>query len=868
MKSVLGNTEILLIITQRILWKGTNKSMRRIICVLITIMLVTLTSCTQQKVNVDVTENTVAPKTAGNNVEDNTYEKICEIDSCQLFFNENTTHFYIVDITTGKTFSSKSISPTLDIENSLFEITYIDEQGNLASMNSYADSVQKGQYIVEKQQNGIKIKYTLGDVQEKLYCPSAFSQERFEEILSKITDSFDKTLFKSNYYLADYSLVEDAQRKSELKSKYPSIDKESLYILRQDNLPLNTQREIDRILVSVGYNDDDYKIDVANSTEEGYSLYPIFNINLYVLIEDNKLVVKVPVSEIQELNSGTLVTLSLLRNFASPEITEEGYFILPDGSGSVMNYYSGKTYTQEYQVPVYGNDQSVQQEEEIYKQQQAFLPIFAKVYKDKAVFAEITDGDAIAEIKASPGSKSSCAVAYAMFNVRSLARSYLSSSTNTDDFFYIAQSKLYDGNLQVSYSFFDEENANMVDLANYYSSCLFGNKEAEELVNSIYIDFIGVAYKETSILGFKSKKSVVYTTLEQVKQIGEDLIDSGVNNLVFRLKGFFNEGLDSTAVNGVKLARGVGSTDDLNTLIRWCEDNDVQIYFDADVLYGIESGLFDGFSKVRDSSYLLTRLVGTKPIYNKATFELMDSSNITKYILHPNAVVNAVNKFADSASSMGIDALSFGELGSLLNSDYKKGREVERQNALKIIESALTEINKNNNLVVSGANAYLLPYSQHILDVPIQSSKYDITDASVPFLQMVLRGKVSYCDEALNMSGNTKRNILDAVGTNAGFHYIITANENENFQKTNHTDLCSTLYSVWKDDILEKSDLIKEVYQQTAKEILDYQILSDNVYMTVYDDGSYLICNYSNSDFVYEGISIDTMNYYIGTVRR
>lgn len=82
---------------------------------------------------------------------------------------------------------------------------------------------------------------------------------------------------------------------------------------------------------------------------------------------------------------------------------ETGRFLLPDGTGSLMNFYNGKESQQEFSVPVYGRDLSVRQDEKIYKENVAYLPLFAKIIDGQgAVLSVITEGDALVEVRAFP----------------------------------------------------------------------------------------------------------------------------------------------------------------------------------------------------------------------------------------------------------------------------------------------------------------------------------------------------------------------------------------------------------------------------------------------------------------------------------
>ena len=51
---------------------------------------------------------------------------------------------------------------------------------------------------------------------------------------------------------------------------------------------------------------------------------------------------------------------------------------------------------------------------------------------------------------------------------------------------------------------------------------------------------------------------------------------------------------------------------------------------------------------------------------------------------------------------------------------------------------------KVGSILADQANAYALPYADHIINVPLSSSKFDIFDAEIPFYQIVMHGVVPY----------------------------------------------------------------------------------------------------------------------------
>ena len=237
--------------------------MKRIACGFLSFLLMVgvLSSCAKDSGITPVQEGDVLlPNSAENDINGKTYEPIAENGSLQLLVNRDTASFQVKNKKDGRIYQAVPENASSSSDKSLLEFTYMDSKGTNASMNSFDDSVKKGQFQIEPVENGMKITFTFGNVQEKLFVPPAFSVERFEEITGKIEKTFDKTRFKSQYYLADVNTITDEKAKSELLSQYPSLKEAPMYLLKQEVLSLSVQREIHRILVDTGYTEADFSI--------------------------------------------------------------------------------------------------------------------------------------------------------------------------------------------------------------------------------------------------------------------------------------------------------------------------------------------------------------------------------------------------------------------------------------------------------------------------------------------------------------------------------------------------------------------------------------------------------------------------------
>lgn len=842
-------------------WKG-DVPMKKIAKLLVLLVAtVSLAACTTQELTTELPEGLIAPNTTEFNEESKTYKVMAENEYLELAYNEGTAQFKVTNKKDGAQFETVTTEPASNAEKSLFEIYYIDKKNNFSRMYSYSDSVSRGQYQMEQIENGIKLGFTLGEVEQNVFCPPALSKERFEAIVEKIEKSFDQIRFKQSYFLPDLAKV-SPEKKADLLKKYPNLENEPLYVLTQDNLPGSMQKEISRILESTGYTEEDYEMDMQNAGELKASENVAFHVNMYVTLEGNELRVEMPIDEIIEVNGGKILSVTLLRNFASPEFGEVGNFLLPDGSGSIMNFYNGKDTANPYKVAVYGNDKAVPVEEQIFSPEQAYLPVFAAQYKEKAMMGIISDGEAFAEVHAWPGSEAAHATAYPVFNLRQNAKAYLQGSTNAAEAFILLQKQLYNGSLAVNYRFYDKHQSQVADLANDYSERLFGESE-EGAEQAIYLEFIGAAYNKEGDFSLGSKSLETFTTIAQVREILEDLHQAGVGPLVVRLVGFGEKGMDSVSTKAFKPYKKLGTEKELEALSIWAKDNGIELYIDVNPQYVYNPGTLDGFSKYKDTSYLITNEYGSCYPYWPNTLQ-MNKLEKPSYILNPVAISEVIGKNTQALGQIGSVGMSLSEVGNNLNSDFQKKKPVDRQTAMKQLGSDLQKASETMPILTNGANAGTLPYLDHVLRVPINKPRFDMADQAVPFVQMVLANRVGYSDLPVNLSSNSEEFVMQTLATGAGFTYVLTGEPNKSLRKTTHSDYYSTQYETWKSDILEKAELLKARQALLSGGITGYEVIAQDVYRINYENGGWIMCNGSDVNYTDNGLTLEPYTYRMG----
>jgi hypothetical protein len=144
-------------------------------------------------------------------------------------------------------------------------------------------------------------------------------------------------------------------------------------------------------------------------------------------IEDDHLKASMKMSELEETNSANVATeITLLGSFGAASTEEDGYFVIPDGSGALVRFNNGKTLKNSYSQKVYGSDVTAVPTKKAAVTEQVYLPVYGIVKEDNAMLVVASKGDSNAVLNASVSEQSNSS--YNLCNFTFVLR-------NTDTFY-------------------------------------------------------------------------------------------------------------------------------------------------------------------------------------------------------------------------------------------------------------------------------------------------------------------------------------------------------------------------------------------------------------------------------------------------
>lgn len=646
-----------------------------------------------------------------------------------------------------------------------------------------------------------------------------------------------------------------------------------------------------------GYTLEDRAIDnIENNLDPPRQRLEVFNVSLEYILDGHELVVRVPMDSVKfpenvvDLDGkysprNTVISLPIsaikvLPYFGAADTQASGYIFVPDGSGAIINLNSGKTQVSSFTSQVYGLNPALHQRaEKVTDTRQVHLPVYGMKQGDAAFLAIITEGDSLATIEASIASGSG---AFNTVGANFVVRPATILSL-TSDWQYspqigwgmlgkmsVLQSRMAREDIEIRYRFLHGEDADYVGMAHAYRDHLIGSgvgsvsrDQLDEGVPFI-VGFLGATLKRTNILGIPRYVSIPLTTYDQVATVAGALQEAGVNNLAIRYAGWFNGSGNHDYPDRIRLIGVLGGEEAFGELCARSEANRWELYPDVAFVNVYRDRLFDGFRARSDSARTIDRKVTRSLVYDVPTFVAVEKES--GYILSPGKLPGLISKFMSSFSRYGIGGLSLRDLGRDLSSDYRDDPErlIDRAQAQEIVTGQLARMadELSLGLMISGANSYALPFAKYVVDVPNDSSNYDIIDESVPFYQIALHGLVDFAGEAINLAPDPVEAILKTVEYGASLYFEWMYADSSEIKDTDHEDLYSLQYRDWFDiavDLYKELRLIAEATRTQA--IVDHCRVEEGVYRTQYEDGSAVIVNYNGYPVEVDGVTVDGLSY-------
>ena len=795
-------------------------------------------------------------------------------DDFELYVNETTSHFKIVNKNTGVVWNSnptildpwqldltKTITTSaIQKQKATIELSYFNETGSLAKLNNYTMSISHPESVLfDAGYRTFSIKYVDGGFQ----------------VLYDIKDIDIDYLYFPKYLSPDILEVHPQRNILEaLAYKKYDQDLDMYYIPDYEDLSLLVRTRLYGIFYGPGTLEYTREQAIAENEMYGYTeVYdPVsFQIALQVSLTNHGVSVTVIQDSVVESQKAKLATVSLYPHFGTAISIvggeeSQGYIVLPDGSGAVIEFNNGKYYQQPYSKRLYGEDLGILSHKMPEVQQQISIPLYGMVKDNGGFAAIITQGDTQATINADvSGRIDSYNKVYPTFNFRENESITLGSGYNQYALDLWTEERV-DTDFTVDYTFLDQEDADYVGIARVYREYLEETADFDSVDSTsnalLTLEFLGAFDSKSFFLGVPYYRSQSLTTFEQSQEILNALAERNVTNINISYKGIMNGGLSSSLADEFDVERVLGGIRGYNDLLEYAEAKNITVYPGIRLMTANDyDKMFDQFrytsSRIDGSlSVLFTYHLPSKLPYSESPEE---PSFKDDYIINPLYLEEIIRDFLSDYDG---DTLSFDFLGGAIGGSYGDTL-IYKQDSLLIQKAILESLDQK--IMLSNPLGFAIPYADYIMDLPLETTLYAILDYQIPLLQLVLAGKVDYSTVSLNMASErtVQYNFLKTIESGSNLKYTLSYDKSTELRETEFNYYISTQYLNWIDRIEQQ---VKELDELGIHEgyLVGHERVANNIFKVTYSQGLEILINYNLSDATdVLGYDIPAMGYTV-----
>lgn len=602
----------------------------------------------------------------------------------------------------------------------------------------------------------------------------------------------------------------------------------------------------------------------------------------YQLTEDG-LNVTIPGNSISENGENLVVYIDLLEYFTAAPNTEDGYTIIPDGSGAVLNHNNGKISNLPYNKRLYTTDLSMAEEVMKASTEDIMLPMYAVVNttSQKAVIADVIDGAAQMELYADISGRGNethnrnyfrvhyhesqvVKVSSVMQPIDKYNNLFMNNDISIDFRFYGAD-VVKDGYSGIAHAYRDllVKRYNMEDKKD----------TTDDLV--IDIDVLGSYNFKNNVFGIVYNDKETLTTYEELQKMITDIESKQFKNINIFYKGWRNTTLVNTSFKNIKAYSALGK------LSKLAEIEDME---GVNVYPYINFGQINKYQESFGSYHYNTRNV-IGEIITIYPYDLQSNVWNKKAqkinILSPRYYEAFAQSLADSFAGVFkigkknevLTNISLDSLGSVLTGDYQKNQEMFKINAVYEQIKAL-EVIKNagiTNINLYKPYDYAFPYVSNAKEIPYESTHYEILNYSIPFYQLVVNGLFDYSGESINANSEegVKYHILRMLETGSNASFTFTYKGSEVLLKTDYNQYYYTEYSLWLEEVAKVYNEISATGISGLR-LVKHEFIKEGVTLVTYasEDGAkqvQILINNTFSEYVdtVTGTSVLAMGYKV-----
>lgn len=596
-----------------------------------------------------------------------------------------------------------------------------------------------------------------------------------------------------------------------------------------------------------------YRVDNAEEPvytigEDGFSVTLHFpaaalRLTVSVTLTETGFVIAIPHAGILEEGGMYLSRIQVLPFFGAVEgDTIPGYTLLPDGCGALMRFEKPANYLAPFSARVYGQDfgtrrPSVRDSMRWAGVTELNLPLFGMAHGPDwaAYLALCKQGEAFMQIEAAPaGVMTAFHRVYASFIYR---EPYSQPTGRSSASFLAIPPRTNALDVSMEYVLLSGDQANYSGMAQVYRQRLLDGGTLTRQGDSEVPLLLRVLMGETE-KGVIGSSHLVMTTYQQAHDFLQTLRSGGIKRVDMSLWGYANGGVSAQTLGSPGISTAYGDRDVYNQLAGSVV-NQGHFYLETAVVTGYDQQVERAGLAYNVDGGLITMDILDKPLFTRQSFQNLPY------------VEGLLQQMP------GDTAIAIQDIGNQLHSDHRENRVQPRAAVLLGYQNALKMLNQRMQVALFTPYAYALAGVDAAMEVPMKNSQYSYQSDAVPFYQMVLSGCADLFSTPLNYGGGTKREALQLIDYNVSPAYLVTSKGAGDLRMSNTTDLYSSRFSDWQDDMLAVYERIYQVQRAVrGASVVSRRVPMDGVVKLVYDNGVVVYVNYTATEQTVDGAVI------------
>lgn len=559
----------------------------------------------------------------------------------------------------------------------------------------------------------------------------------------------------------------------------------------------------------------------------------------------------------------SVMNVALLPFMGAAGSDDEGYLIIPDGSGALIHFNNGRTGAAIYQQDVYGRDDALTIRKAATTTYDVNMPLFGIVRNGRALMAVVENGDYQAQLNAMVnGQLTGYSNAYfAAQYIHMEANTIMPGSEHSTDVMLPTNTFRDMGNFTVRYYPLAAENATYADVAAAYRAQL-GLKESIADAATQQLEMVASIPSIDTFLGVPYESVRVLTSYEQAAQTLRDFAAEGLNDLTLRYTGWSKQSVRGKMVTGLDLDKRLGGKKAFDGLRQAVKETGAEMVLAVDLIDIYEDG--NGYWSLFAATDSVNSTAKQVPEFLQST-GYQDPEGKPWYLLSPDKVPEAARKLAENLSGQ-VEGISLSVLGNTVYSSFGK-TGISRTSAGAYWTDALKTLSGSmQNLSAKTASSYAFPYIQQVDSAPCASSRFEVTDTEIPFYQMVTHGAMVLYTEPVNEDGNVRKALLRAIEYGMYPSWRVIAGDTALLSGTDYASWHAASLDAWREEIKNTATWMAPLGVYAGMQMTGHEQVTATLSVTTYANGDMVLVNYGSEDAEHLGVTVPALGYAIKEV--